>query len=347
MRWEGVSQVAVGTVCVTCLGCGPSSHEPSGVDDDHASDSSTSTGGRATTTGFEPGCGNGVVEEGEWCHEQYLLDDILPDAKELFRVAHGTTRGPDVFILWSLLGFHSIAFEPEQTPAFTIRQFYEVPGGYDPGSRLFAARFSLPEDSGLDFFHWEPEPTNVGAPSSGSQNVWLVPGPDRVDEPSGFVLELAGLNQARDAFLVPIDVDDNGTDEYFAVDPTSGLGALYHYNPTSTEPPSPDWKPFESGAVLGLRKPIDAITDCVIRAAEGGDLNLDGLDEAVVLADTCPAESDAAAEMVVFEADGQGTLDPDPAFLRPGPSGLSGSSTSTPMERRTSHSPEMGFSMSA
>ncbi len=332
----GNGLIIITSALALATACGPTAKVPSEGDEDSGDEapktdvgsSSTSafesTGEQATSTGpVVTGCGNGVIEDDEWCYEQHILDDVLPEADELFRVHRGETVTADVFAFWSLLGFHSIAFDEQSQPPFLLQQFYESPGGYNPGSRLFAARFSSREHYGQDFFHWEPELTNVGAPSSAMQAFWLVPGPDRADEPSGASLRLLELIQSRDAFLIPIDVDSNGNDEFFAIDPTSGLAGLYFYNPSTTEPPSPDWKPFEgAGTALGLRQSLDAISPCILRSATGGDLNDDGFDEAVIVADTCPIAADDGVEFIVFRSDGRGMFEPKPdviSLFSPGP----------------------------
>jgi hypothetical protein len=110
--------------------------------------------------------------------------------------------------------------------------------------------------------------------------------------------------------VIPIDVDENSVDEFLGIDPSSGEGGLYHYNPSTTDPPLQHWQPFEgNGTPLGLRQPLENITSCILRSASAGALNLDTYEDAVLFADNCNSATEHTAELIVLLSDGAGTFE--------------------------------------
>lgn len=294
---------------IALFGCGPGASQPSNGGDDAGHSSTETSAGDHSSTGDEsegtaiaPGCGNGVLEDGEWCYERTVVNKGSLEGVDLYRIA----AGADGFVIWSGSGF--TALPPTQAELLLETQpFYAAPGGYAASSVLLPAKLSTDGVGRVDFLHWAEDVGSVEFPDNACQRIWVVPGASRPppDTVSGTDGEHAVVDFecARDSFFVPIDVDGQGApDSFFALDTYSGLGALYRR--LAVYPGRPKYVDVE------LAQPIPQATSCTFTMARAGDVNGDGFEDGVGLGRDCPEGS--SSQVLVFLADAQGGLRTDP-----------------------------------
>lgn len=266
------------------------------------SDSSSSTGAP------EPGCSNGIVEAGEWCYERVEVDlsgFVKGGGEEILRLF----SGPDGIAVWANNGFTQLALDGEQ-PVVGGERFFTSVGWYEPLSVVLPAKLSTDGSGRPDFVHWGMDRVNPDYPLNACGSHFIVAGISRPPstipgggDPSGRILD---MECDRDSMVVPIDLNGEGIDEFFAVDINGGLAAVY------ADAGTPQHGRPEGMEVV-LVQEIDGADGCTIASARQGDIDGNGWEDAVVLVEGC--QSNDGWSLLVFNGDGTGTLQPEPENL--------------------------------
>lgn len=278
-----LSNVRLRGLCLTLLAplaCGARTSQTdsadtgsSGVAPDLGSSEAESTGG--SSGGVEPGCGNGLIEDGEWCYERVSATNEYTNRP--LRVMRGFEGTRETFVLWSN-GLVSIAPTGPSSTGLDFRQYFEGSAGvYQSTGHVFPAQIGPSEQKRADYVFWTPEPVTSDS-ASHCLSAFVLPGPEREHE--NRELSLHELDCARDGVITPVRLG-GALDGFFAVDESTGLGALY-----STENLG-DFSPFDVGVHLKIEATLDGLPQCERYLARAGNPSATNIEEVFVLGQQC------------------------------------------------------------
>lgn len=256
------------------MGCGPQAGGGDGETTDDPSptpdmgDSGSETSGD-TSTGDPAACGDGVIDQGEWCHERVVIENEYTE--RMLRIMPGFDEA-GAFVLWS--GLHLVSVKAEDA-GVAFHSYYEGPAGnYRPNGRVFPAQIAPTEHGRVDYIYWSPEIPTMGSVCL-SANVF--PGPERTHE--GRALPIRELDCDRDGVLIPVSLGE-GPDAFFAVDEATGLAAFYE--PVDLG----EWSPFDIGVHVATASTVDTIPLCQAYLAAAGNA-MDLVEDVFVLGQNC------------------------------------------------------------
>lgn len=301
------SKAAVAAILLAA--CGPQASTTSGNNDGTGNANGSMPTETPTATGEQSSgsetahvveCGDGLLEEGEWCFDRLSIDIVTLGLEQAFRVI----ATPDGLIVWGDNGFSLLSLADGE-PAFEEPPFYDR--AYSPGATIYPAKLTTLGTGQPDLIFWSPVDITPGIdPSLRPQFVYLSPGAQRPEPGSDFAIhEISDLDYARDDLVAPIDFDGENRDEFFAYDRHSRLGAIYHGPSPAIDRPS--------GFSVEVIELLDNQLPCPPAAIHTGDFDNDGREDGVVVAPGCPAHEDTT--LYVFSGESERPLNPAPSSL--------------------------------
>ena len=280
-------------VLLSGAACGPSSGSSSSGGDGNGDgevggeDPPPDVGAEGSTgesTGATGGCGDGIIDEGEWCYERHEI--INEHTDRMLRVMPGLDEANEAFVLWSR-GLVSVTSDGSE---ILFRKYYEGSGGvYQSNGEVFSTRIEATDQHRADYVFWLPE----AGISNECLSAFVLPGPSRTPTSN---LSIHQLECDRDGVLAPVGFE-GAPDGFLGLDETTGLAALYKPEPLD------GWSPFEVGVYVTPTVTFDAPACQSFLSAPGK--SADGEESVFILGKGCA--DDAGSILMKYSAVSEGT----------------------------------------